>query len=202
MRILILTLLGLVSVALENAGAADVQFEIGGGYNYFAGQDAKSLAPATGYLLRFGAESGRRSIFKWVSSLSLLSSQGTADFNDSGTTRNLNYTLVAGEFDLGFKLAFLAGNDRLPVQPYVGASGSAMSASFTFPTNSVVSATFPKTEAQNFYGYDIFVGVDVETGRDWGFNIEVDQIRLAGTVASQPFSLDSNRVYLNLFFRK
>ena len=195
-------ILGLILLAGPKGFASDVQYEIGAGYDFFAGDSLQSLAPQTGYLLRFGAEAGRRSIFKWMSSLTLLESQGTSNFSDSGTTRNLNYTLVAGEFELGMKLAFLAANDRLPVQPYIGGAGAAMSTSFSFPAGSNVSSTFPLTEAQNFYGYSIFVGADIETGRDWGINVEVDQTVLSGTVANNPFSLNSNRVFLNLFFRR
>lgn len=189
-------------VSASSGLAADIQYEIGGGYAYFAGQQYKSLAPKTGYLVRFGAGAGRKNIFKWVSNLTLVSSSGTTDFNDAGTYRNLQYNLVAGEFNLGFKLAFLAPMERLPVQPYLGASGSAMSASFAFPENATVSDTFPKTEAQNYYGYNIFVGVDIEFNKKMGVNLQVEQSKISGTLAQSAFALDSNRILISLFFRE
>ncbi len=182
--------------------ADEVQYEVGGGYAYFAGLPLKSLAPKTGVMARFGAEAGRKSIFKWMSNFSLMSASDTSTFSDNGTTQTLAYQLVAGEFNFGFKLAFLAPIDRLPIQPYLGASGSAMSASFKFGDNTALSSTFPKTDAQNFYGYNIFVGVDINLDRSWGINFQVEQSKISGTVALQPFALDSNRVFFSLFFRQ
>jgi hypothetical protein len=189
-------------LSAQSASAGDVQYEVGGGYAYFAGEQYKSLAPKTGYMLRFGAGEGRKSVLKWVSNLTLLTSSGTSDFTDNGSNVNLSYQLIGGEFNLGLKIAPLSGLDRLPIQPYVGATGSAMAASFKFADNAPVSTQFPRTEAQNFYGYTIFVGADIELSKDiWGVNFQVEQSKITGTVAKQPFFLDSNRIFMSLFFR-
>lgn len=181
--------------------ASEVQYEVGGGYEYFSGDQNKSLAPKTGYMMRFGAEAGRKTILKWMSNLTLVSSTDTATFNDNGSYPSLAYQLIEGEFNLGIKLAFLAGYDRLPIQPYVGGSGSLGSASFKFADNAAVSTTFPKTDAENFYGYAIFVGVDIMIGRQWGVNLHVEQSQTSGTVAKQAFYLNGNRAFFSLFFQ-
>ena len=198
-----LKLLALLFVVFASANvyASEVQYDVGGGYAYFSGDPNKSLAPNTGYLVRFGAEAGRKTILKWTSNLTLAYSSSTSTFIDAGSFPSLSYTLVEGEFNLGFKLEFLAAYDKLPVQPYVGATGSIGSTSFKFAQDAAVSATFPKTDAENFYGYAIFVGVDISFTNYWGMGIEVEQSATTGTVAKQPFSLNSNRVFLNLFFQ-
>jgi len=193
-----------IAVALmqiPSAFAEDIQFEVGGGLMYFAGKPYQSLAPKTGYMVRFGAGAGRQYIFKWVSSFSMFTSSGNTTFNDNGTYTALDYQLVGGEFNLGLKIAPLASLEHLPMQPYVGASGAATSASFKFPENAPVSTTFPKTDSSNYYGYNIFVGVDIEMTKSWGVNFLVEQSKLSGTLANNQFNLDSNRVLFQLFFR-
>lgn len=183
------------------AWAKDFQYEIGPGYAYFAGQEKKSLAPLTGYLMRFAAGTSSEKTFRWVSSMSLLSSSGESVFDDAGTDRTLTYQLIGGEFNIGFRIGFLSGFSKLPVQPYFGAAGSIVSASFAFPKDSTVSETFPKTDAGNFYGYAIFVGTDLTLGKEWGLNVHVEQSNIAGTLAQKQFVLNSNRVFLMMFFR-
>lgn len=177
----------------------NTQYNLMLGYHYFSGKDLKSLAPNTSYLMRFGAGSGTKSMFGWISSMALQFGTATANFNDSGTTRALSYQLIGGEFNLGFRIMPFASQYKLPVQPHFGVTGALQVDSFNFGTQTV-SATFPKTEAQQFYGYNLFVGTDVSLGKNWGVVLQVEQSVISGTVATAVFELSGNRVFLGLFF--
>jgi hypothetical protein len=189
-----------VTATMQKASARESQFDVLVGYHYFSGLAQQSIAPNTGYVLRFAAGT-RKGILRWTSNLSLLYATATNEFDDGGTTRDLAYTLMGGEFNIGFKVAPLGNFTKLPIQPYFGATGAVQIDSFVFGEDATTSATFPKTDATQFFGYNVNVGVDLSMSKRWGFVVAVEQSKVSGTLAATPFVLDGNRVFIGLYFK-
>lgn len=181
--------------------AESYQHEIGAGMHYYSGLAEKSLAPNLGTLLRFSASNVPKSWYKWVTNLTVLSGGASSDFDDAGSTVTLDYTLLGGEFNFGFAIVPMASFEKLPVQPYFGATGSLQVSSLKFTDTSSASATFPKTDAGMFAGYALFVGVDVLMSKTFGMGLTVEQSAINGQVATVPFGMGGNRIFINFFFR-
>lgn len=184
---------------MQSAEAADIQFKVGAGQQYFSGKSLQSLSPNKGTILTFAAGSGSRSILRWVSNMTLLSSSGTADFSDSGTSQTLSYALIGGEFNYGVQVAPMASFSKLPIQPYFGVTGALQMDTFTFTDNGSLSSTFPKTSSGQFFGYNIQVGVGINMTKRGGLYIEVEQSTIAGQIAEATFNLNGNRIIIGWF---
>lgn len=181
--------------------AEDFQHEIGLGIHYYSGSADKSLAPNLSTALRFGAGNVPKSFYKWISSLTILSGSSTATFNDAGNSVSLSYTLLGGEFNFGFGIVPMAESTKLPVQPYFGVTGALQVTSLKFANTDQASATFPKTDANMYFGYGLLVGVDIQMGKSFGMGLTVEQSAVSGQVATKPFGLGGNRIFLNFLFR-
>ncbi len=179
--------------------ASKFNYDIGGGLEYYSGLEEKSLAPGSGTVLRFGAQKGENE-FRWVTSLNVTSSSGEATFDDSGTSIDLDYTLLGGEFNFGFALYPLGGDNKLDLQPYLMATGSTHLASISFDKDAAVSDTFPKSDAGMMFGYALAVGVDYAVDKEWGIKLHIERSQISGALAGSSFSLSGQRVILGLYF--
>ena len=95
--------------------AGKSQFDVGIGMHYYSGVVDESLAPKTAVGLRLGALSGE-GMFRWFTAVTIFSSSGNSNFDDAGTSTALDYTLLAGEFDIGGAYYPFGGSSKLPVQ--------------------------------------------------------------------------------------
>lgn len=201
-RFLHLVAIGLMfAMSAQRTWAEEYQHEVGVGLHYYSGAADESLAPNTGTLLRFTAGNVPSGWFKWLTSLSILTGGSTATFDDAGSSRTLDYTLIGGEFNVGFSIVPMASFQKLPVQPYFGSTVSLQVNSLRFGDTSGASATFPKTDAGMFMGYALLVGVDLQLGKSFGIGFLVEQSVINGQVAEATFAMGGNRVLLNMFFR-
>jgi hypothetical protein len=199
----LLTIMFLISIfySQKSFSQAEFQYELLGGLNYYSGLEEKSLAPNTATLVRFTAGTAKQGILRWSANLTLISSSGTAKFDDQGTQRELSYALTGGEFNFGFKFLPLGSFKHLPVQPYLIATGAVQIDSFTFGTEETTSAKFPKTESGQFFGYNIGAGADIFLGDKWGLVVYYEQSKIGGTLAQKEFFTDSNRIMAGFFFK-
>ncbi len=179
--------------------ASKFNYDIGVGMEYFSGLEEKSLAPGSGTVLRFGAQKGEE-IFRYATSFYITSSSGEANFDDSGTTVELTYTLLGGEFNFGFAIYPLGSDSKLELQPYLMATGSTHLASISFDKDAAVSDTFPKSDAAMMFGYALAVGVDYAVAKEWGIKLHVERSAITGALAGSSFSLSGQRVILGLYF--
>lgn len=132
--------------------------------------------------------------------MSIFSSGGSATFDDTGTSTELTYSLLGGEFNLGFGVYPLGSISKLTIQPYFGGAGSVQVDSIQFPKDATTSTTFPKTDSPTVYGYTLSVGADVQIDKNYGLKIQVEQAIISGKVANAPFALSGNRILLGLYF--
>ncbi len=185
--------------ALPCQASESYQYDIGAGLQYYSGLKDKSLAPNTATVVRFGAQNGD-AIFRGIADFYLLSSSGQSSFSDSGTSTTLSYSLIGGEFNIGFAIYPLNSLSHLPLQPYFGGAASVHIDSISFDKNAPVSATFPKSESPMMFGYSIFVGTDLAFSKNWGLKLRVEQSAVTGTVATSPFSMGGQRVLVGVYF--
>jgi hypothetical protein len=178
---------------------ASAQYGLGFGLHYFSGQEGESLAPDTGTVIKFAAGEGRGEIFRWWTSLSLLIASSDAIFTASSNASAIDYSLKGGEFQLGMKIVPLASQIKIPVQPYMSVNAVVQSNSFTFDETATVASTFPFSDSQMFYGYNITVGSDLIMSKKWGFFIEVEQSVVSGTLGGSSFATGGNRILIGIF---
>ncbi|MCM2282969.1 MAG: hypothetical protein NDI61_14100, partial [Bdellovibrionaceae bacterium] len=146
-RILRTAIVWVLLAAPFAARAERSMYDVSAGLEYFAGKTQESLAPETGTLLRLGAQTGEN-MFRWATSLVITTGSGEADFDDQGTTvADLSYTVLGGEFNLGFALYPLGSNSKLVLQPYLMATGASHLASISFEKDAPVSDEFPRSDS-------------------------------------------------------
>ena len=179
--------------------AASAQYGLGFGLHYFSGQEGESLAPDTGTVIKFAAGEGRGEVFRWWTSLSLLVASSDAIFTASSNASAIDYSLKGGEFQLGMKIVPLASQIKIPVQPYMSINAVVQSNSFTFEETATVASTFPYSDSQMYYGYNITVGSDLIMSKKWGFFIEVEQSVVSGSLGGSSFASGGNRILIGIF---
>lgn len=184
----------------SNLMAGSSQYGVGAGLHYFSGKDGEALSPNTGTVLKFVAGEGRGSVVRWWTSLSVLIASGSADFTSSSSSSDLDYSLKGGEFQIGTKLVPLAGNIKLPIQPYLGVNLVIQTNQFAFDESATVAATFPYSDSQMFYGYNITVGTDILMSKKWGWFLEVEQSVVSGTLGGSTFATGGNRILVGVAF--
>ncbi|MBN1114767.1 MAG: hypothetical protein JXA66_05465 [Oligoflexia bacterium] len=169
-----------------------IQYGVDGGMTYYSGTRTQSLAPNSGYLGRFEAGIGN-GFFRFTSNFTLVYSQATAYFNDSGSENVYTFRMINGEFNFGVKCYFLYFIAKSPIQPYIGGSGGVQLASLKFTESDDMSATWPRAEARMFYGYNIFAGVDIWGGKKTGVNFHFEQSNMSGSIGGRAFKLSGLR---------
>lgn len=175
-------------------------YDIGGGLQYFSGKTQESLAPETGMVLRLGAMTGEN-IFRWATSLVVTSGSGEADFDDQGDPiSDLSYSILGGEFNIGFAMYPLGSQSKLALQPYLMATATSHLASISFDKDAPVSDDFPRSDSAMMFGYNLGVGADYAVSKDWGIKIHIERGQIAGQLAGSTFNLSGQRVILGLFF--